>query len=206
MAKQWEDKGAQWLHVVDLDGAKTGEIQNFTAIKNIIDAVSIPIQVGGGIRTLNDIAKLFGIGVKRFILGTRAIEDPTFRKNMKSLVAAHDIAVSLDCHNGMIARRGWVETSDLKATDFIKELEQCGVKTVIYTDIARDGMLTGPNWQALEEILAVTKIQIIASGGVATLDDIRRLKTLESRGVIGAITGKAIYEGRFTLEDALKLC
>ena len=205
MAKQWEDMGAKWLHLVDLDGAKTGEMQNINAVLDIAKTVNIPVQVGGGIRSKETIAQLIEGGVSRVVLGTKILEDSTFLVD----VLNHwkdKIAVSLDCNNGMVAQRGWVEDTDIKAIDFVKELEIIGLKCLIYTDIARDGMLTGPNFESLEELLEATTIPIIASGGISNVDDVKRLLTMEDKGVIGAITGRAIYEGKLNLEEALKLC
>ena len=205
VAKQWEEQGAEWLHLVDLDGAKTGQMQNFEAIQSIVDNVTIPVQVGGGIRTEEDIHRLIEINVSRIIIGTRAIEDRAFFKEVVERYGDR-IALSLDCSNGMVAQRGWVSTSDVKATDLVQELEAEGLKCIIYTDIARDGMLTGPNYEGLEELLDLTNIPIIASGGVANIEDIKKLKSLEDKGVLGAITGKAIYEGKLDLKEALTLC
>ncbi len=204
MAQKWQDEGAQWLHVVDLDGAKDGKILNLPIILKIAQTVSIPIEMGGGIRTIDDIKQLIDGGISRVILGTRAIQNREFLK--EALAKWGDkIAVSIDCSNGMVAQRGWQSTSDLKATEFVKELETLGVQCIIYTDIARDGMLNGPNFEGLEEILNSTTIPVIASGGVANLDDLKKLSTLQSKGVIGAITGKAIYEGKLNIKDALEL-
>ena len=205
MAKQWQQLGAEWLHIVDLDGAKTGQIQNLDVIRDVAKSVDIPIQMGGGIRTKEDIANLIEGGVSRVILGTKVLDDSTFLLDVLSSWN-EKIAVSLDCSDGMVARHGWQSTSDVKATDFAKELELLGLKCLIYTDIARDGMLTGPNYEGLKELLDVVDIPVIASGGIASIDDIKRLKSLESRGVMGAITGKAIYEGKLDLKEALKEC
>lgn len=205
VAKQWESQGAQWLHVVDLDGAKTGTIKNKDIVLKIARSVKIPVQMGGGIRTKEDIAYLIEGGVARVVLGTKVIEDTTF---LLDILAdwKEKIAVSLDCSKGFVAQHGWTKTSQIKATDLAKELELLGLKVLIYTDIARDGMLSGPNYEGLKALLEATRIPVIASGGIANLDDIRRLKSLESRGVIGAITGKAIYEGKLDLKKALELC
>jgi len=205
VAKLWEKKGAPWLHLVDLDGAKAEHMANLDIILNIVKSVNIPVEMGGGIRTKEDIKTLIDGGVARVILGTRATQDLDFLKEIVEQWK-DKIAISLDCHNGMIAQRGWVETSDLKAADFIKKLEAIGVKCVIHTDIARDGMLNGPNIEALKELLAVTNIPMIASGGVSSISDIKALKELESSGLFGVITGKAIYEGKLDLEEALKIC
>lgn len=205
MAKLWEEKGAQWLHVVDLDGAQSGRMQNVETILKIAQSAHIPIQVGGGIRAHEDIKKLIDGKVARVILGTKVIEDRAF---LKAVLKRWDdkIAVSLDCANGLVAQRGWTSTSNIKATDFVKDLEAAGVKCLIYTDIARDGMLSGPNLDGLTEIASTTSIPVIASGGISNIDDIRRLINLQEKGIIGAITGRAIYEGKLDLKEALALC
>lgn len=205
MARLWEKKGAQWLHVVDLDGAKTGEIQNYKIIFNIARSVSIPIQIGGGIRKKEDIQKLLDGGVSRTILGTKIIEDRIFLKEIIDQWR-DKIAVSLDCSNGIVAQRGWTSTSNIKAIDFVGDLESLGLSCLIYTDIARDGMLTGPNFEGLEELAEATNIPIIASGGISNIEDIRKLLTIQDKGIIGAITGRAIYEGKLNLKEALELC
>ncbi|MBN1869633.1 MAG: 1-(5-phosphoribosyl)-5-[(5-phosphoribosylamino)methylideneamino]imidazole-4-carboxamide isomerase [Candidatus Omnitrophica bacterium] len=204
-ARLWEEKGAQWLHVVDLDGAKAGEMRNMKTILQIAQSVKIPVQTGGGIRKEEDIRMLFKGGIARVILGTKVIEDRAFLKNAIKRWK-RKIAVSLDCSNGMVAVRGWASTSNLKAIDLVKKLETLGLSCLIYTDIARDGMLSGPNMQALEELTGATDIPIIASGGISGIDDIKKLLTLEHQGIIGAITGRAIYEGKLDLKEALALC
>lgn len=203
VAKEWVKKGAQWLHCVDLDGALHGEMKNIDVILNIAKEINIPIQVGGGIRDKKTIEKLIEGNIARVILGTKIVEDSSF---LIDVLAKHQdkIAVSLDCSNGMVAQRGWTSTSDIKATNLAKELEILGVKYIIYTDIARDGMLTGPNYEGIKEMLSCTKIPIIASGGVSNLSDIIKLKEYTQDGLLGAITGKAIYEGKLDLEEAIK--
>ena len=205
IAEQWVEKGAQWLHVVDLDGAKTGELKNFDTIAKIAQSVDIPIQIGGGIRTKDDIKRLLDANIKRTILGTKIIENREFLKDTLNQWA-DNIAVSLDCSEGMVAQRGWTSLTDLKATDLAKELEGMGLKYLVYTDIKRDGMLTGPDFDGLETLLNTTNISIIASGGISDINDIKRLCAFESKGLIGAITGKALYEGKLDLESALKVC
>lgn len=205
VARKWITEGARWLHLVDLDGAKTGTIQNKQHIINIARTLNVPVQMGGGIRTAEDVQSLIEGGVARVILGTKVVEDITFLKTMLEKWP-DKIAVSLDCHNGYIAQSGWTKTSKVKALDFVHELEQLGLKCLIYTDIARDGMLTGPNYPELEKILDTAKIPVIASGGIAHIDDIKRLKKLTPKGLLGAITGKAIYEGKLSLKEALSLC
>jgi len=202
VAKQWVDAGAEWLHIVDLDGALHGEMKNFDIIAQLAQKIPVPIQMGGGVRTEDDIEKLIFAGIKRIILGTRVIEDRPFLK--KILARFGDkIAISLDCKDGRLTQKGWTETTKVKGTDFAKELEALGLQCLIYTDIKRDGMLTGPNLEALSEILSTVKIPVIASGGIANIDDIKNLLTIKPRPVMGAITGKAIYEGKLDLKEAI---
>jgi len=201
-AKLWKDKGAQWLHVVDLDGAQTGEMQNIEIILRIAQSVNIPIQTGGGIRKKEDIQKLLEGGIARVILGTKVIEDRIFLKEIVDQWK-EKIAISLDCSNGMVAQRGWTSVSNLKAIDFVKDLQGLGLSCLVYTDIARDGMLTGPNLESLTELAENTDIPIIASGGISGIEDIKKLLTIQDKGIIGAITGKALYEGKLDLKEAI---
>jgi phosphoribosylformimino-5-aminoimidazole carboxamide ribotide isomerase len=205
VAKEWERQGAEWLHVVDLDGAQTGEVKNAETILKIAKSVKIPIQTGGGIRTIKEIDKLLTGGVKRVILGTKAIENQEFFKTYLEKWP-QQVIVSLDCSNGMVTERGWTTTSKIKGTDFARELQRLGVGHIIFTDIARDGMLQGPNIKSIEDILNVVSIPVIASGGVSNLDDIKKLKTLVPKGLEGVIVGKALYEKRLDLKEALLLC
>jgi len=206
MAKFWQEQGAQWLHIVDLDGAFNGEPRNFDIIKTIAQEVNIPIQVGGGIRNLKTVELLLTNKVGRVVLGTRIIEDLEFSKSI--LEFGSRVAVSLDCSNGMVAQEGWTKISNKKATDFAKELGDLGIKYLIYTDIAKDGMLSGPNFKGIEEMLAVVEMPLIASGGISSIEDVKKLKalTLNGKGLMGAITGKAIYEGNLDFKEALKIC
>jgi phosphoribosylformimino-5-aminoimidazole carboxamide ribotide isomerase len=206
MAQKWAALGAQWLHVVDLDGAQTGEMKNFNIIAKIVKAVKVPVQVGGGIRRDTLVDDLISVAkVRRVVLGTKAVEDRAFLKNI--LAKHHDhVAVSLDCSNGFVTDRGWTAKTNIKATDLVKELQQLGLRCLIYTDIARDGMLSGPNYPAIEEMLSVAHIPFIASGGISSIEDIKKLKALTSKGLIGAITGKAIYEGKLDFKQAVLLC
>ncbi len=205
VAKNWQQKGAQWLHVVDLDGAKTGKMQNIDVIIAIAKKVSIPVQVGGGIRIREDIQRLIDGGVERVILGTRVISDRNFLVEMLALWKKK-IAVSLDCADGFVAQRGWTESSNVKAADFVNGLAGLNLACLIYTDIVRDGMLTGPDIVGLRALLSMTEIPIIASGGVASIEDLKKLRALEPEGLLGAIVGKAIYEGRVNLEEAIRVC
>ena len=205
IAKKWETEGAPMLHVIDLDGALTGISKNFEIISRMADAVRIPIQLGGGIRSQYDIARIIAGGISRVILGTKAIQSREFLKQV--LVEWKEkIILSLDCSNGVLAQQGWTQVSDIKATDFAKEIEPLGVSCLIYTDIFRDGTLMGPNVEGITKFLETAKIPVIASGGIAGIDDIKDLLPLESQGLIGIITGKAIYEGRLDLKEAIQLC
>ncbi len=205
MALQWERLGAKWLHVVDLDGAKDAVMGNQAVIKKIAQTLKIPVEVGGGIRSEETIKDLVQDGnIARVILGTKAIENRDFLKNMLGIYG-DKICVSLDCTNGFVASRGWVASSNVKAVDLAKELELIGLQWLVYTDIARDGTLTGPNYEQLATMLGVIrKMNLIASGGVANIDDVKRLASM--KGVAAAITGKAIYEGKLDFATALKVC
>lgn len=204
MALKWQTMGAKWLHVVDLDGAKDAKMGNKDVVKKIAQRLTIPVEVGGGIRDESTIKDLIVDGkVSRVILGTKAIENREF---LKAMIRQYGdkICVSLDCSDGYVASRGWVEKSNVRAVDLAKELEAIGLQWMVYTDIAKDGTLAGPNFEQLETMLgAINKIHLIASGGVSNLDDIKRLASM--KGIDAAITGKAIYEGKLDLEEALKI-
>lgn len=200
MAKQWEEKGAEYIHIVDLNGAKTGESINKEIISEIASTVSIPVQVGGGIRSLDTIKSYIAAGVSRVIIGTAAINDETF------LQAAIEqfgdkVAVSVDARNGYVATDGWTDTSDVAALDLVKKLEDLGVKTIVYTDIAKDGMLQGPNLTEQKSINEATSIDVIASGGVTTKEDVENLQALN---MYGAIIGKALYDGKLEFESLME--
>ncbi len=197
VAKMWEKKGAQILHIIDLDGALVGRAKNLSIIEGIIGAIDIPIQLGGGIRDLRALDNLINIGVDRVILGTKALEN---REDLKRAVDNYGdrIVVAIDARDGYVAIKGWTQTSQIPALDFALEMEDVGVETIIYTDIARDGMLRGPNFEAIEQMKRHVNINLIASGGVSTVGDVERLRQI---GVGGAIIGKALYEGKINLED-----
>lgn len=197
MALEWEKKGAEYLHLIDLDGAKTGNSLNQAAIKAVAEAVSIPVQVGGGIRSMEIIESHISNGVSRVIIGTAAINDPAFLEEAVKTYG-EKIAVSIDARNGYVATDGWTETSDVKAVDLIMRLEKIGVQTIVYTDIFKDGMLQGPNFEELSTVGDATSIDVIASGGVTTKEDIRRLKEMN---MYGAIIGKALYDGNLIFEE-----
>lgn len=197
IAKKWANKGAAYLHIVDLDGARTGNSTNRPIIKLISQQTSIPIQVGGGIRTMSNIEDYVVAGVDRVIIGTAAINDLEFLKEAVTCFG-DKIAVSVDARNGYVATDGWTDTSTIKALDLVKELEQIGVKTIVYTDILKDGMLAGPNFSELETMNESTPIDVIASGGVSTKEDVDKLK---ASNLYGAIIGKALYDGTLSFES-----
>lgn len=203
MAKRWVEQGAAWVHLVDLDGAKEGKPANAELIKEIAKSVSVPVQVGGGIRSEEQIADYLEAGVARVIVGTAAIEDEPFTKRI--LQAYGDkIAIGLDCRNGLVATRGWLTTTDVLATELAKRLVSYGAETFIYTDIARDGTMTGPNVEEIAGLAVATGKSVIASGGVSKLDDLLALSAHAGDGVSGAIVGKALYTDAFTLDEALR--
>lgn len=201
VAKTWESKGAEFIHIVDLDGAKDGKSKNFEIIKNIASTVNIPIQVGGGIRSEEAIKNLLEAGVNRVILGTAAVNDEEFLREMTEKYA-EKIVVSVDAKDGIVAVDGWVNLSTTKSTDFVKTLDEIGVKTIVYTDIAKDGMMQGPNFDIYKEVSEISDIDVIASGGVSSIDDVVKLKAMN---MYGAIIGKALYIDEIKLEDALEV-
>lgn len=203
MARSFEQQGAQYLHVVDLDGAFEGEPRNLKAIAEIAAAIKIPFQVGGGLRTRADVARLLELGASRVIIGTRAVHNPLFMQELLEEYGPERILLGIDAHDGMVAMEGWLEKSTLDAFKFGQTMGHLGVKTAVYTDIARDGLLQGPNLPAIEQMVRSSGLNIIASGGVSTVENITALKELEPLGLVGAIVGKALYEGKISLADAL---
>ena len=203
-ALKWQSQGAKFLHVVDLDGAKAGSPQNLSAIIKILDAVNIPIEVGGGIRTLDDAEKLLSLGVRRVILGSVAVE------NISLVTTAVEkfgdrIVVGIDARGGFVAVHGWKDSSKVTVGELAKKIVAAGVKTIIYTDIARDGMLSGVNAATFANLAKFSGAQIVASGGVGSLEDIRALKAREADGIAGVIVGKAIYTGALDLKSAVEV-
>ncbi len=203
VAKSFVEQGATRLHLVDLDGAKSGEPVNYEIIANIAAAISIPIQVGGGLRTKEQVRELLGLGVKRAILGTVAIKQPELVVELAAEFG-EQIWVGIDAKNGRVATHGWLETSEITAIQLAQHMQTVGVGGIIYTDIARDGTLQGPNIEALAELADQVELPIIASGGVSSLTDILQIFGLVGRGIVGAIVGKAIYTGAVDLEEAIK--
>ena len=204
MALKWAGMGAEFLHLVDLDGALAGEGKNVPVIERILQSVNIPVQLGGGIRNLETIEKLLSLGVNRLILGSAAVKNPQLVEEACKKYPGH-IAVGIDAKNGDVAIEGWGKGSGVAATELAKKMAAYGVETIIYTDISRDGMLSGVNVEATAALARACGVPIIASGGVASLEDIRRVKAVESDGVQGCIIGKAIYTGAVDLKAALAL-
>lgn len=203
-ARIWQEQGGEYLHIVDLDGAFAGVPKNREAIQQIVAAIEIPAELGGGIRDLATIEAYLELGIERVILGTVAKEKPELVREACRLFPDR-IVVGIDAKDGLVAVRGWADVTTKKATELAMELEGCGVAAIIYTDIARDGMMQGPNIEATKALAEAISIPVIASGGVSSLEDIRRLLAIESSGVTGVITGKAIYSGALDLRAAVAL-
>jgi len=201
MALKWELMGAEYLHVIDLDGARIGKPQNIPIISEMAVKCGIPIQLGGGIRTIETIEMVLSKGVHRVILGTSAVTDPQIVKEALGLFGSN-IAIGIDAREGMVAIDGWATTSKFTATEFAKKMEDLGAKTIIYTDISRDGMLKGPNLKAMEEMLNHVGVEVIASGGVSSIEDVRNLKDI---GMHGVIIGKALYTQDVSLAEAIEI-
>ena len=204
MARHWQDEGGEFLHLVDLDGAFAGVPKNKAAIEAIVSAVDIPTELGGGIRDLETVEAYLNLGIDRVILGTVAKENPELVAEACRRFPGQ-IVVGIDAKNGLVAVRGWAEVTEKQATDLAREMEGFGVSAIIYTDIARDGMMQGPNLEATRALAEAISIPVIASGGVSSLDDIRNLLQIERYGVEGVITGKAIYSGSLNLREAVAL-
>ena len=204
MAKKWAEQGAKYLHVVDLDGALAGKPVNLEAIKEIIAAVSIPIELGGGIRTMETVEMLLDLGVERVILGSVAVKDPDLVK-IACAKFGERIVVGIDAKDGIVAVEGWGVSGDVKAENLARQMADVGVKHIIYTDISRDGTLSGVNVEATASLAKESGVKIIASGGVSSIEDIRKVKKAEAFGVEGVIVGKAIYTGSLDLKQALQL-
>ena len=202
IAKQWEASGASFIHIVDLDGALVGHSVNDDVIKTIVTEVKIPVQVGGGIRTIKDIESKLSLGVERVIIGTKAVKDPGFIKDAIATFGSSRIVIGIDAKDGMVAIEGWEKISDYTAVALAQEMKQCGVKTIVYTDISKDGMLEGPNITHTKEMVQATGLNIIASGGISSLKD---LEMLQEINVYGAIMGKALYENRIELRKAINM-
>lgn len=203
VAQQWVEQGAARLHLVDLDGAKAGHPVNQTVIRAIVEAVPIPVEVGGGLRDRPSITDVLGLGVRWAILGTIAVEQPDLVADLCGEFPGQ-IIVGIDARNGKVATRGWLETSAVDAVELAQRMEQLGAAAIIYTDIHRDGTLQGPNHEALRELANAIAIPVIASGGISSTRDLLKLLVLEPLGVTGAIVGKALYTEDLSLKEALR--
>ena len=206
IAKQWVDQGAKRLHLVDLNGAFAGEPVNGGVVTEIAKAYpALPIQIGGGIRSLETIEHYLNAGVNYVIIGTKAVKEPEFVKQACDAFAGH-IIVGLDAKDGFVATDGWAEVSEVKATDLAKRFASDGVESIVYTDIARDGMMQGVNVEATVAMAQASPIPVIASGGITNMDDIKALQSESDKGIMGAITGRAIYEGTLSVAQAQAYC
>jgi len=203
VAKRWCDEGAEMLHIVNLDAAlNKNDVENLKALERILFEVNIPVQFGGGVRTVDDARRIDELGATRIVIGTAAIENPVLLEHIIEEFGS-TIVVGIDARDGKVALRGWEKLSNINAIDFAQKMAGMGIERIVYTDIARDGMLSGINLDATREIAEASGLKVTASGGVASLDDIYALQELEPYGVDSVIVGKALYEGVFTLEEAL---
>jgi phosphoribosylformimino-5-aminoimidazole carboxamide ribotide isomerase len=214
LAQRWQAAGAEWLHVVNLDGAFAGALDtahgtgklpiNLRRFREIVHMTSIPIEFGGGLRTLDDVQMILDLGAARVILGTVAVQRPDLVSEAVARFGTERVAIGLDARDGLIATHGWQQSSHVTAIDLGREMQQRGVRCVIYTDILRDGMLGGVNVSATASLAMQTGLRVIASGGVASVDDIHALRQVENMGVAGVVIGKALYTGAIQLEQALE--
>ncbi|SEU29723.1 1-(5-phosphoribosyl)-5-[(5-phosphoribosylamino)methylideneamino] imidazole-4-carboxamide isomerase [Lacrimispora sphenoides] len=201
VAALWQSQGATFLHLVDLDGALAGRSVNEKVIKKIADTVSMPIEIGGGIRSEEAIESMLSLGVARVIIGTKAVENPEFIRDMVKKFGQDRIVAGVDAKDGMVAVEGWEKISGITASELCNRMREYGVRHIVYTDISRDGMLTGPNVEYTKKLTEETGMDIIASGGMSSMEDLRQLYRA---GVRGAIIGKALYEKRIDLKEAIK--
>ena len=205
VAISFKNAGAKWIHVIDLDGAFSGERRHTKIVRDIIDATGLNIEIGGGIRELNDIEICLDAGVKRVILGTSAHKNPELVKEAVKKFGGEAIAVGIDCKDGKVAIKGWTEITETSLSELAQKVIDAGVKTIIHTDIAVDGMLTGPDVKTVTKLIEKFDVNIIASGGIANLTHIRELLKIKPNAPYGCITGKAIYTGSLNLEEAIKI-
>jgi phosphoribosylformimino-5-aminoimidazole carboxamide ribotide isomerase len=203
VAKEWHAQGAQFLHVVDLDGAFTGEPRNLEWVGKIVKAVPVPVQLGGGLRTMEQIRKALGLGVKRVVLGTKAISEEFLREALEEF-GAEKLVIGMDARGGRLAVAGWTKQTSVSALELADNVCGLGAKRIIFTDISTDGMLVGPSLTSIIQLCEAAKCGVIASGGVSRLEDIQALRRLELKNLEGVIVGKALYEKKFTLKEALE--
>lgn len=204
VAKQFAEAGASWIHMVDLDGAKAGSKQNAEHVLRVASELNCKVQIGGGIRSEEDVRYYLDRGVDRVILGSLAVRETKLTKELLRKYG-EKIAIGLDARDGFVSTEGWLESSELTAVDLGMELTEAGAKTFIYTDIAKDGMLAGPNMKEIVRLAEKTEVNVIASGGIQGIEDLQQLKAYQHRHVIGSIVGKALYTNRFTLQEALEV-
>ena len=204
MAAKWEAQGGKFLHLVDLDGALAGKSVNLAVVKRIVDTVKIPVELGGGIRTMENIDEVLSLGVQRVILGSVAVKNPALVKEACQKYGDR-VVVGIDAKDGIVAVDGWGVSGDVEVTVLAKEMAKAGVKTIIYTDISRDGTLSGVNVEATARLARESGVKIVASGGVKSLDDIEALLPYEKDGIEGVIVGKSIYTGSLDLQEAIAL-
>lgn len=205
MAIKWQSEGAKRLHVVDLDGALEGKLKNLDWIRRITASLDIPIEVGGGIRAESDLETIINAGASYAILGTKACEDEDFLKRAVERYGDR-IIVSLDVRDGLLQTKGWVNTTEIKAIDFAQRIKMLGIKAVIYTDISRDGTLQGPGFENILKFLGDVKIDMIVSGGISSLADLKILRDYNKKEIIGVIVGRALYDNKILLKEANKIC
>jgi phosphoribosylformimino-5-aminoimidazole carboxamide ribotide isomerase len=204
MARSFEDAGAKRLHLVDLDGAFLGKGANLASIRSILKNISIPVQLGGGLRTAENIEQMFEIGVSSVIVGTMAVKNPDVLEDVIQRFSGEKIILGIDARNRKVSIEGWQEGTEIDDVEFALRWKKRGIQRIVFTDIARDGMLSGPNMEALRDFARRTGLKIVASGGISSMDDLEKLKTLEVDGVDQVISGKAIYEGKLDLKEVFK--
>lgn len=203
MARHWASEGARFLHVVDLDGAREGSPRNFGLVAAIAEAVPIPVQAGGGFRSEGDVEMVRQSRVAKVVIGTSAVGERALVEYALARLGGDRVVVAVDAEGGVVKTKGWQERSAVRVLDLVRRLEQDGVREILYTEISRDGMMESIDWKGVRELAESTSMQIIASGGVTNLDDLRALRELEPLGVTGVIVGRALYEKRFTVAEAL---
>lgn len=204
-ARRFQEAGAEWLHVVDLDGAFTGQQTNARAVEALLK-LGLKVELGGGIRSVESVVHWLKLGVQRIVIGTKAVSDPAFLGECLRVASAEHLAVGIDAKDGQVAVRGWVDTVPVGALEFARRVEAVGIQTLIYTDISRDGMMGGPNLEAQEAMLQAVGLQVVASGGVSSVEDVRKLAELAQRypHLEGVISGRALYDGRLDAAEALR--
>lgn len=204
VAKKWDSFGVEMIHIVDLDAAFEGSLKNIGIVEKIAKSVKAKIELGGGMRTAENIRAAFNCGVEKVVIGTKAL-DSDFLKMIVGIYGDR-IVVGIDAKNGIVRTKGWLLDTRIKAVDLSRDIEKAGVKTINYTDIARDGTLEGPNLKSMRDMLEATNIKVVVGGGISKIEDIEKLKALEEFGLEGVIVGKALYEGSIELGEAIKIC